>query len=48
MEVLDDNTHEHVEDEEAHQQQEWDKVEQSPLIEVLLRLKNEKLLFKKC
>jgi len=46
MEVLDDDTHEHVEDEEAHQQQEWDKVEQSPLVEVLLRLKNIKLLFK--
>ena len=39
VEVLHDDTDEHVEDEEANQEQEGDKVEQPPLIEVLSWLK---------
>jgi hypothetical protein len=43
MEVLDHDTHEHVEHEEAHQENEWNEVEQSPLRIVLYWLKISKL-----
>jgi hypothetical protein len=38
VEVLYDNTNEHVEDKESDQEQEGDEVQQPPLVEVLLRL----------
>lgn len=38
VEVLDDDPHEHVEYEEADEEQEGDEVEQTPLVVVTLRL----------
>jgi predicted metal-dependent HD superfamily phosphohydrolase len=34
MEILHDHTDKHVQDKEAHQQNEGDKVQQPPLVEV--------------
>jgi hypothetical protein len=39
VEIFNDNTNEHVEDEESDQEQEGDEVEQPPLVKVLLGLK---------
>ena len=41
VEVLHDDTNEHVEDEEANQEQEGDEVEKTPLIVVLSGLQGE-------
>ena len=43
MEVLHDDPHEHVEDEEPHEEEEGDEVDQAPLVEVLAGL--EKFVF---
>ena len=42
VEVLHDDTHEHVEDEEANQEQEGDEVEETPLVVVLSGLQGER------
>ncbi len=39
MEVLNNDPHKHVEDEEADKEQEGDEVEQAPFVKILLGLK---------
>jgi hypothetical protein len=39
VEVLNDDPHKHVEDEEADKEQEGDEVEEAPFVKILLGLK---------
>lgn len=38
MKVLDDHANKHIEDKESNEEEEGDEVDQSPLVEILLRL----------
>lgn len=41
VEVLNHNSHKHVQYKEGNQQQKWDEINQSPFVEVLLRLRRQ-------